>query len=146
MTKFFGSWEMNDRCEKSENFLNFCKAVAMKPEEIEYYKKMQETITYSGQGEQWVCEISMGENKSKHEFKLGIKNPPEKGIDGSTFCIEPTLESEDRLVEIATTMLLGKDKEIVTRTERILTAPNKMKSIVTDVASGVCMSFDATRK
>ncbi|OWF50567.1 uncharacterized protein LOC110450294 [Mizuhopecten yessoensis] len=146
MSKFLGAWDMDDLCEKSENFLNFCKAVAMKPEEIEYYKKMKETISYSGQGDQWVCEISMGENKSRHEFKLGIKNPPEKGIDGSTFCIEPTLESEDKLVEIATTMLVGHDKEVVTRTERFLTAPNKMKSIVTDVASGVSMTFYATRK
>ncbi|XP_060074433.1 uncharacterized protein LOC132554148 [Ylistrum balloti] len=145
-SKFLGQWEMDDLCEKSENFLNFCKAVAMTPDEIEYYKKMRETIAYSGQGDKWICEISMGENKSRHEFTLGIKNPPEKGIDGSTFCIEPKLETPDKLVEIATTKLLGHDKEVVTKTVRTLTAANKMKSIVTDVASGVAMTFYATRK
>ncbi|XP_033751400.1 uncharacterized protein LOC117335482 [Pecten maximus] len=146
MSEFFGQWEMDDICEKSENFQNFCKAVAMKQEEIDYYKQMRETIAYSGQGDDWVCEISMGENKSKHQYKLGVKNPPEKGMDGSTFSIEPNLEAPDRLVEMSVTMLPGHDKEVVTKTERILTSRNKMKSTVTDMASGVSMTFYTTRK
>ncbi|XP_060074517.1 uncharacterized protein LOC132554227 [Ylistrum balloti] len=146
MSKFFGQWEMDDICEKSENFMAFCEAVKMTKEEIEYYKTMRENITYSGQGENWTCEIAMGDTKSKHQFTLGIKNPPEKGIDGSIFSIEPKLEAPDRLVEISTTRLPKHDKDVVTETVRILTAPNKMKSIVRDVASNVSMTFYATRK
>lgn len=126
--------------------MNFCKAVGMKQEEIDYYKEMQEIIAYMGEGDKWVSEITAGETTTKHQYTLGVKNPPQKGPDGSTFTIEPKLVNPETLEEISVTQLPGHDKEVVTKTVRILTAPNKMKSIVTDVASGVSMTFYTTKQ
>ncbi|XP_033752843.1 uncharacterized protein LOC117336439 [Pecten maximus] len=104
MSAFAGKWVDEAAAGKYEGFDEFASKAGMTEDEVNTYRDFigkQETIV---DGDDWQYIYDFGEHKSHHKFKLNIKNPTDKDIEGNDFQITPQLNGDKEMTETVETM------------------------------------------